>query len=110
MYLEGFAFLLALWLIVEAISAWQSLLYEKEKFEYLASKQAKSNEEIPMATYKPLKEFIIENELKSELEKTAHELEENEFELVNFEPENGIIEFDNLKYKRYVNPENITDR
>jgi hypothetical protein len=99
MYLEGFAFLLALCLFFYAISAWQSLLYEKEKFEYLASKQAKANEEIPMATYKPLREFIRQNELKSESEKTAHELEENEFELVNFEPENGIIEFNNLKYR-----------
>lgn len=101
MYLEVFAFLLALWLIVKGISAWQSLLYEKEKFEYLASKQVKANEEIKAATYKPLKEFIIENGLESESEKTAHELEGNDFELVNFEPENGIIEFDNLKYKRY---------
>ena len=100
MYLEGFAFLLVLYLMAKLVSAWQSLLYEKEKFEYLASKQAKANEEIPMATYKPLKEFIHEKNL-AESEKTAHELEENEFELVNFEPENGIIEFDNLKYKRY---------
>ena len=100
MYLEGFAFLLALWLIVEAISAWQSLLYQKEKFEYLASKQAKANEEIPMATYKPLKEFIHEKNL-AESKKTAHDLEgiENEFEMVNFEPKKGIIEFDNLKYR-----------
>ena len=101
MYLEGFAFLLALCLFFYAISAWQSLLYEKEKFEYLASKQAKANKEIKAATYKPLKEFIRQNELKSELEKTTHELEENEFELVNFEPEKGIIEFDNKKYKEY---------
>lgn len=96
-YLNFFYFFIVLLVLIYFISAWQQLVIEKNKYEYLASKYRHKNDlqkEIPMSRYNPnlknkmIENFKVHNEETREKEKID---EKEESEIQRHEVSNDFV-------------------